>query len=85
MCSEVLPTLTQCSALQGFFAMGKRRFDQTFQTGLPAGQYCDLISECMVKVTVDSSGNAHLHLESDHDLVVAFIAGTHQAFTDVGS
>ncbi|XP_076446342.1 uncharacterized protein LOC143283850 [Babylonia areolata] len=58
---------------KGFFAMGKRGFDQTFQTGLPAGQYCDLISNCQQKVSVDSSGQAHVHPASSADPVVAFI------------
>nr|KAG5706333.1 hypothetical protein BaRGS_026115 [Batillaria attramentaria] len=60
---------------KGFFAMGKGGFDKTFQTGLPAGQYCDLISDCRVKVTVDGGGNAHVRPENNHDPVVAFIVG----------
>ena len=55
--------------------MGKGRFSENFQTGLPAGQYCDLISDCRVKVNVDGSGNAHIQPESDNDPVVAIIVG----------
>ena len=55
--------------------MGKRGFDQTFQTGLPAGQYCDLISNCQQKVTVDGTGNAHVTPASSEDPVVAIIVG----------
>lgn len=71
-------TFNRCSKcfLQGFFAMGKQRSSHTFKTGLPAGQYCDLISDCRVKVTVDGGGNAHLQPESDKDPVVAFVVGT---------
>nr|KAG5706336.1 hypothetical protein BaRGS_026118 [Batillaria attramentaria] len=59
---------------KAFFAMGKRGFDQTFQTGLPAGQYCDLISNCAQKITVDGSGNAHASPADNQDPVVAIIA-----------
>jgi hypothetical protein len=55
--------------------MGKSSFDETFQTGLPAGQYCDLISECRVKINVDGSGNARVHPQNGQDPVVAIIAG----------
>ena len=55
--------------------MGKRRFDQTFQTGLPAGRYCDLISNCHQNVTVDGSGSARLAPFSDDVAIVAFLVG----------
>ena len=55
--------------------MGKRRFHQTFQTGLPAGRYCDLVSNCQQNVTVDGSGSARLAPFSDDVAVVAFLVG----------
>lgn len=55
--------------------MGKQGFDKTFQTGLPAGQYCDLISNCQQKITVDGSGSAHLAPYSSDIPVVAFVVG----------
>ena len=61
--------------VQAYFAMGKRGFDQTFQTGLPAGQYCDLISNCRQKVTVDDTGSARLAPFSDNVPIVAFLVG----------
>ncbi|XP_025086169.1 alpha-amylase-like isoform X1 [Pomacea canaliculata] len=60
---------------KGFFIMGKRGFDQQVQTGLSAGQYCDLISNCQQKITVDGSGNARVRPYSNSDPVVAIIQG----------
>ena len=55
--------------------MGKRGFDRTFHTGLLAGQYCDLISNCQQTVTVDDNGSARLAPFSDDVPVVAFLVG----------
>lgn len=60
---------------QGFFAMGKGGFDKTFDTGLPAGEYCDLVSNCAQKITVDASGSAHLTPYDSSNPVVAFVVG----------
>lgn len=61
---------------KGFFAMSKNgRMDKTLQTGLPAGEYCDLITDCAVKITVDGSGMAHIVINSNDNPVVAFIVG----------
>ena len=61
---------------KGFFAMAKSgHMDRTLQTGLPAGQYCDLITNCAKKVTVDGSGNAHIVINSNDDPVLAIIVG----------
>ncbi|KAK3099826.1 hypothetical protein FSP39_010394 [Pinctada imbricata] len=61
---------------KGFFAMSKNgHMDETLQTGLPAGQYCDLISECQKKVTVGSDGRAHIVINSNEDPVLAIIVG----------
>lgn len=62
--------------------MGKRGFDQQVQTGLPAGQYCDLISNCQQKITVDGSGNARVRPYSNSDPVVAIIQGIWQLLLD---
>ena len=35
---------------KGFFAMGD--LNREFDTGLPDGEYCDIISECQQKITV---------------------------------
>ena len=42
--------------------------------GMAAGQYCDLISDCKVKVTVDGSGNAKVSPADPKDPFVAIIA-----------
>ena len=61
---------------KGFFAMAKSgHMDKTLQTGLPAGEYCNLITECADKITVDGSGNAHIVINNNDDPVVAFIVG----------
>merc|ERR1719347_1119009 len=41
---------------KGFFAMGK--VDSTFDTGLPDGDYCDIVSECLQTITI-SGGRGH--------------------------
>ncbi|CAG5126335.1 unnamed protein product, partial [Candidula unifasciata] len=56
---------------KGFFAMSANSFSVTVNTGLPAGRYCDLISECAMKVTVDGSGNAQI---TPHDPGEPFVA-----------
>lgn len=55
--------------------MGKGGFDKTFDTGLPAGEYCDLVSNCAQKITVDASGSAHLTPYDSSNPVVAFVVG----------
>lgn len=40
---------------KGFFAMGD--LDREFETGLPDGEYCDIISECQQKITVNHGGS----------------------------
>ncbi|GFR70097.1 alpha-amylase [Elysia marginata] len=58
---------------RGFFAMGKTGFSVTRQTGMAPGQYCDLISDCKVKVNVDGSGNAQISPADQNDPFVAII------------
>ena len=61
---------------KGFFAMAKNgHMDRTLQTGLPAGEYCNLINDCASKVTVDGSGNAHIVINNNEEPVLAFIVG----------
>nr|APU94147.1 alpha-amylase [Sinonovacula constricta] len=61
---------------KGFFAMAKNgHMDKTLQTGLPAGDYCNLITECRTKVTVDGSGNAHIVINDPNEPVLAIIVG----------
>ncbi|XP_067663291.1 alpha-amylase-like [Haliotis asinina] len=61
---------------KGFFVMAKQgNLDQTFQTGLPAGEYCDIIHDCQQKITVDGSGNAHIHIDNNEEPIAAIIVG----------
>ena len=61
---------------KGFFAMAKNgHMDKTLQTGLPAGEYCNLITECADKIIVDGSGNARIVINNVNDPIVAFIVG----------
>ena len=61
---------------KGFFAMTKSgHMDKTLQTGLPAGEYCDLITDCAKKITVDGNGMAHIVIDSDDNPILAFIVG----------
>ena len=43
-------TLALSRGSKGFFAMGNLNRD--FETGLPDGEYCDIISECQQKIQV---------------------------------
>ncbi|KAH9509932.1 hypothetical protein Btru_044652, partial [Bulinus truncatus] len=56
----------------GFFAMGKSNFNKHINTGLPAGDYCDLISDCAKKFHVDSNGMADISPYDGNDPFVAF-------------
>lgn len=59
---------------KGFFAMARDGYmDETLQTGLPAGEYCDLITDCARKITVDGSGMAHIVIDNGQEPIVAFI------------
>ena len=50
-------TLAMSRGNKGFFAMGQ--LSREFDTGLPDGEYCDIISECRQKVKV-SGGKAFI-------------------------
>ncbi|KAK3746430.1 hypothetical protein RRG08_020067 [Elysia crispata] len=58
----------------GFFPMGLNNFNEHRQTGMPSGSYCDLISDCKVKVNVDGSGNAQISPADGNDPFVAIIS-----------
>ncbi|XP_062602028.1 alpha-amylase-like, partial [Saccostrea cucullata] len=59
---------------KGFFAMAKQgHMDTILQTGLPTGEYCDLVSDCKKKITVDGSGTAHVIIDNSAEPMVAFI------------
>nr|AAO17927.2 alpha-amylase [Corbicula fluminea] len=61
---------------KGFFAMARdSHMDATLQTGLPAGEYCELISDCARKIAVDGSGNAHIVINNNEEPIIAFIVG----------
>ncbi|XP_042220003.1 alpha-amylase-like [Homarus americanus] len=61
---------------KGFFAMSKYgSFDKTLQTGLPAGQYCELISHCANKVTVNGDGTARIIINNSEEPIFAICAG----------
>jgi len=60
---------------KGFFAMSMNSFTETVQTGLPGGEYCDLISECKMKITVDGSGNAQISPANPSEPYVAIAVG----------
>ena len=57
-------TLGMSRGNKGFFAMGD--LNREFETGLPDGEYCDIISECQQKITV-----------SNRDLVEKFLPNIH--------
>ena len=57
---------------KGFFAMGN--IDGDFDTGLPDGEYCDIISECQQMITI-SGGRGHFKPHSGDEPVVAICVG----------
>ncbi|KAH3853812.1 alpha-amylase A-like [Dreissena polymorpha] len=60
---------------KGFFAMSRSgHMDETLQTGLPAGQYRDLINGRMV--TVGSDGTARIQIDNPQEPVLAIIIGS---------
>ena len=50
-------TLGMSRGNKGFFAMGD--LNREFDTGLPDGDYCDIISECQQKITVRCNNILH--------------------------
>lgn len=61
---------------KGFFAMAKQgHMDVTLNTGLPAGEYCDIIHDCATKINVDGSGMAHIVINNNEEPIAAFYVG----------
>jgi alpha-amylase len=58
---------------KGFFAMGNLN-NVSFFTGLPDGEYCDIIHNCQQKITV-SGGWANFNKAQANDPVVAICVG----------
>ncbi|KAH9519303.1 Alpha-amylase A type-1/2 [Bulinus truncatus] len=58
---------------KGFFAMSVNSFSISVNTGLPAGEYCDLISECAQKIRVDGTGHAQISPKDPTEPFVAII------------
>ncbi|XP_059078681.1 alpha-amylase-like [Tigriopus californicus] len=60
---------------KGFFAMSQRSgFTASVQTGLPGGDYCNIIDSCASSVTVQSDGTADISINND-DGVLAICVG----------
>ncbi|XP_045603585.2 alpha-amylase isoform X2 [Procambarus clarkii] len=60
----------------GFFAMSKlASLDKVLQTGLPAGDYCELISNCTRSVTVAEDGTARIAIFDYQEPILAFCVG----------
>merc|ERR1712121_200878 len=57
---------------KGFVAMGDLGKD--FYTGLPDGEYCDIIHDCEQKIQI-SGGNGYFKAAQDNDPVVAICVG----------
>jgi hypothetical protein len=56
--------------------------DETLQTGLKSGTYCDLISDCRKNITVDNKGYARIVMHDTDEPIIAFLAGMelHKAY-----
>lgn len=57
---------------KGFFAMGD--LNREFYTGLPDGEYCDIIHDCQQKIQI-SGGKGYFKRAQDNDPVVAICQG----------
>ena len=69
---------------KGFFAMARDgHMDITLPTGLPPGEYCDLITDCSKKITVDGSGRAHIVINNHDEPILAFIVGMLYLYTRI--
>ncbi|CAG2234202.1 AMY [Mytilus edulis] len=59
---------------KGFFAMAKNgKMNETLDTGLPAGEYCDLITDCKKTVIVEANGYALIEIDNADRPILAFI------------
>ena len=57
----------------GFFAMGDLN-NVEFYTGLPDGEYCDVIHDCQQKIQV-TNGHAYFNKAQENDPIVAICSG----------
>ncbi|CAG0880034.1 unnamed protein product [Cyprideis torosa] len=56
---------------KGFFAMTKEGMQGTFQTGMPEGDYCNIIDSCSTMVHVNGDGTAQISVSGyDHFLAI---------------
>ncbi|CAG0902207.1 unnamed protein product [Darwinula stevensoni] len=61
---------------KGFFAIAKSgSMDRTFQTGMPAGTYCNIIDGCASQVTVNGDGNAQIRITNADEPILAICQG----------
>ena len=62
---------------KGFFAMGN--IDGEFETGLPDGEYCDIISECTQMITISGGRGYFKPHNKNEEPVVAVCVGCGQS------
>ncbi|XP_050415125.2 alpha-amylase [Patella vulgata] len=63
---------------KGFFAMAKQGHAQMqLKSGMPAGSYCDLISDCKKKINVDGNGMVSVNIDNNDEPIMAIIVGGH--------
>jgi alpha-amylase len=61
---------------KGFFAMSKTgHMNRLLNTGLPAGMYYDLISDCRRQIHVQNNGDARIIIDNNDEPIVAYIVG----------
>jgi len=73
-------TLGMSRGNKGFFAMGD--LNREFDTGLPDGDYCDIISECQQKITI-AGGKGYFAVYDSNEPVVAICQGCTGQAVDV--
>jgi len=61
---------------KGFFAMSKSgSFDQTLQTSLPSGIYCNMIDDCQSSIAVTADGRARVVIANYDEPIMAVCVG----------
>jgi hypothetical protein len=62
---------------KGYFAMSKTGgFSKTVSTGMPAGEYCNIIDSCASKVTVGSDGSASITIDTPEKILAICVGCT---------
>ena len=62
---------------KGYFAMSKSAgFSKTVSTGMPAGEYCNIIDSCATKVTVGSDGSATITIDTSEKILAICVGCT---------